>query len=192
MAKKKTVFISTLLFSLLFAIIAGLTAIYQFRAVTSGSKAVTDIKIDSSADLALNSMHQTSTRNGIKEWTLEASSARLMKEKNRAFMEDVNVTFYTKNRDKLLLTSQQGELDTQNHDMTFTGNVVVTFQGNTLETDKLHYEKKRHIIYSNSRVLIRNRHSTIHGDSLVADLDKNSTTIRGNVKGRFSEDFFLF
>ncbi len=46
-----------------------------------------------------------------------------------------------------MLASDQGILDTETHDMDFTGNVLVTHRSNTLKTDKLHYKKTTYNIY---------------------------------------------
>ena len=190
--KKKAVLVKTLLVVLLLSIIAGLTLVYYLKGIRSGSIAVNHIKVDASADLVMKTMKQTSTRNGIKEWALEASSARLLKKSNKAEMENVKVSFYLENNDIVFLRSKKGVLDTDKKDMTFTGHVVVTLNDNILQTDKLHYEKKRHIIYTDSRVKLENKDAVIYGNYLETDLNNNCTTIRGDVKGFFSERFNFF
>ncbi len=190
--KKKAVLVKTLLVVLLLSIIAGLALVYHLKGIRSGSIAVNHIKVDASAELVMNTMKQTSSRNGIKEWELEASSARLLKKNNKAEMENVKVSFFLENNDTVVLTSQKGVLDTDKKDMTFTGHVVVTLNDNILKTDKLHYEKKRHIIYTDSPVTLENNDAVIYGNFLVTDLNDNCTTIKGDVKGFFSERFNFF
>lgn len=192
MVKKKLFLVKFFLIIFLVLIIAGLGASYHLKQLKSGKTAINNIKIDSKADIVLNNMHQTSTKNGIKDWTLSASSARLIKNENRAVMQDVKVSFYMKNSNEIFLTSKKGTLDTKKHDMTFSGNVVVRYKENTLTTDKLHYTKKEHIIYSNVHVKIENKDSVMHGDSLLTDLNTSSTTLKGNIKGIFSENFDFF
>ncbi len=170
----------------------GLGALYYKEKLTSGEIVIKDISIDSKAALMLNSMHQTSTRNGIKEWTLDASSAKLLKDKNRAVMEDVNVVFFMENGGKVNLSSARGVLDTKTHDMTFSGRVVVTHGEYTLETDELHYDKKRHILYSTVHIRIMNKESLLEADAMETDLTRSTTRLKGNVRGRFSETFDFF
>jgi lipopolysaccharide export system protein LptC len=177
---------------ILLAIVAALGGFYFKQRLFSGKLVIENIAIDSGTSLSLNKMHQTSTRNNVKEWTLDASSARLLKDQNKALMNDVKVVFFTGKAEEVLLESARGTLDTETHDMTFTDSVVVTFTNYTLKTGELHYDKKRHIVYSAVHVTLMDSKSTLEADTMEIDL--NNTTIRlgGNVKGRFSEtsDFF--
>ncbi len=180
------------LFLGLILIVAGLGASYYAERFFSGKTAIESVKIDSNVALSLNSMHQTSSRNGRKEWTLTASSARLFKEKDQAEMSDVSVVFFLENKDEIHLTSAQGILDTKHHNMKFSGNVVVVYSGYTLETDELQYEKKRHIIYSTVSTRITGQDAMIEADSFQTDLNRKQTRLAGNVKGRLGETFHFF
>ncbi len=184
----KIIFVLILVF-----IVSGLCAIYFHKKFSSRTILINKLKIDSKASLVLNTMHQTSTKNGIKDWTLDASSAKLLRDKNKAVLEDVSIVFFMKQSQKIFLSSKHGTLDTKTHDMTFSDHVNAKFNGYTLQTDTLHYNEKRHIIYSMDHVRINNGHdSVIDGDSLTIDINKGKTIIKGNVKGVFSEksDFF--
>ncbi len=174
-------------------IVSGLCAIYFSKKFSSKNILIKKLKIDSKAVLVLNTMHQTSTKNGIKEWTIDASSAKLLRDKNKAVLEDVSIVFFMKQSQKIYLSSKYGTFDTKTHDMTFSDNVKTKFNGYTLKTDTLHYNEKRHIIYTMDHVKINDGNdSVINGDSLTIDINKGKTIIKGNVKGVFSEksDFF--
>jgi lipopolysaccharide export system protein LptC len=195
---------------MLFFLVAGLAGLYFKQRLFSGKLVIENISIDSEASLSLNKIHQTSTRNSVKEWTLDATSARLLKDENKALMKDVKVVFFTDRKKKkemqekqeeheeqeeqeeILLESARGTLNTETHDMTFTDNVVVTFNNYTLETGELHYDKKRHIVYSTVHVTLMDNNSILEADSMETDLNNSTIRLRGNVKGRFSEtsDFF--
>jgi lipopolysaccharide export system protein LptC len=177
---------------LLVILVFGLGAFYYKEKLTSGKIVLKDFSIDSKAALILDSMHQTSTRNGVKEWTLDASSAKLLKDTNRAEMEDVSVVFFMENGGKVNLSSARGSLGTKTHDMTFSDNVVVTYGDYTLETDELHYEKKRHILYSTVHIRIMDKESLLEADAMETDLNRSTTKLKGNVRGRFSETFDFF
>jgi len=177
---------------LLVILVFGLGAFYYKEKLTSGKIVLKEISIDSKAALMLDSMHQTSTRNGIKEWTLDASSAKLLKDTNRAEMEDVRVVFFMENGGKVNLSSARGFLDTKTHDMTFSDDVVVTYGDYTLETDELHYDKKRHILYSTVHIRIMDKESLLEADAMETDLNRSTTRLKGNVRGRFSETFDFF
>lgn len=181
------------IFVLLLAFLSiGLGALYYKEKLTSGEIVLKEISIDSKSTMMLDSMHQTSTRNGVKEWTLDASSAKLLKEENKAVMADVNVVFFMENGGKINLSSARGTLDTKTHDMTFTDKVVVTHGEYSLETDKLHYSKKRHILYSTVHIRIMDKESLLEADAMETDLNRSTTRLKGNVRGKFSETFDFF
>ena len=148
-----------------------------------------DIDIDAAAALKLNFLEQVSKKNGITEWKLKASSATLLKKEDKAILKDVAVIFYTKDNNKVLLNADEGILNTKTHDMTFLKNVVVRQETYTLKTEKLHYEKKPHIIHSDAKVRLEDRESVITADSMQTQLNQNRTILQGHVKGKFSESF---
>jgi len=146
-----------------------------------------DIEIDSSADALLHNFMQTSKTNGIKEWSLKASSAKLIYSENSALLNDVEVIIFTKNNTQGKIFAKKGRLNTSTHDIDLSGKVTLLYEGVILKTDKLHYEKKRHIIYSDGKVNIVKENSTIQADSLFADLKNSTMKLEGNIKGKFIE-----
>ena len=166
-----------------------LAVIYTTKkaAVLPGEKET--LHIDSGAALVLNQMHQTSFKDGIKEWSLDAASARLLKEGDIAEMNDVTAVFLTKDNIKARVTSKTGILNTATHDMTLSGKVEVHYGEMVLTTDKLQYDKKRHIIYSTKAVTILGENSRLAADALEVDLAGGRVVLTGNVKGVFSENF---
>ncbi len=148
-----------------------------------------DVKIDTKAALKLNTIKQISKKNGIKEWELKASSATLLKDEDQAVLIDVSIFFFTNDKKKIHLTSQKGIMDTKTKDMVFSDNVSVTYETFGLITDKLHYNKKKHIIYSNSQVRLEKGDSVIEADSMTTKLNENITILKGHVRGIFSENF---
>lgn len=176
---------------LLIAIFAGLGIYLYINYLLSTPITIEDIKVDADAALKLNFLEQVSKKNGRTEWELKASSATLSKSQEKAVLEDVNVVFHTKDGDVVTLTSDRGILMTQTHDITFLKNVKVHYQGYTLTSETLQYDKKPHIIHTDSRVRIEDGESVIEGDSMVTDLNESRTVFKGNVKGRFSENIDL-
>ncbi|MBU1193852.1 MAG: LPS export ABC transporter periplasmic protein LptC [Proteobacteria bacterium] len=174
---------------LLVLIIIILGGLIYFNNLISTPIEFKDIKVDHSSSLKLNALKQISKKNGIKEWELQAASARLMKEENKAILQDISITFFTKDNKKVHLTSDNGQLNTQTHDMHFSGNVMVDYESFTLKTDKLHYNKKEHIIHTDTHVRLEKAESVIDADSMTTRLNENMTILTGHVKGIFSENF---
>ena len=144
--------ITYLLAGLLIIMILAVSGFLVFDQFLSGTTKIKGIKIDSTAALKLNLLKQISKKNGITEWELSAKSASLLKNEDKAILDEVTVFFFTKEQKKVELTSDAGTLNTKTHDMTFSGNVVVAYVTAFLKTDKLHYDKKEHIISSDDRV----------------------------------------
>ncbi len=150
---------------------------------------IKNIKIDTAAALKLNILKQISKKNGITEWELYAESATLLKDENKAILNTVSIIFYTKENKRVHLVSKSGILNTKTHDMTFSDHVVITYEDSMLTTDKLQYERKEHIIRSNTRVTLEKGRSIIEADSMLTILNENKTILKGHVKGRFNENF---
>ncbi len=177
------------LIGLLILIIVILIGFFYFDKLLTTPIELKNIKVDTNSVLNLNALKQISTKNGIKEWALEAASAKLMKAEDKALLKDVSITFFTKDNKKVNLTSQEGKLNTKTHDMTFSGDVIVRYETSILRTDKLHYTKKEHIIHTNTHVTLEKADSVIDADSMITRLNENMTILTGHVKGTFSEIF---
>ncbi len=176
------------LIGLLILILFVISGFFYFDKLLSKPVQIHDVKIDTKAALKLNVLKQISKKNGIKEWELKAACATLLKDEDKAVLNDVSIIFFTKNDKKVHLTSKKGFLNTKTHDMTFTDNVVVTYETYVLRTDKLHYNKKEHIISSDTHVKLEKENSVIEADSMTTRLNDNMTILKGHVKGNFSEN----
>jgi lipopolysaccharide export system protein LptC len=182
---------SVLLLLLLLVITVSVGVGYMIHRMMTMPQQITDLHIDSDAALKMNAMKQISKKNGITEWELEAATATLAKERNQAILTRVRVIFHTRDKDTVLLTSDQGVLDTQTHDIDFTGNVVVTHRTYTLKTDKLHYKKKAHIILADTKVWLDYAEASIEADTMEIRINDNELILQGHVKGQFSDNFYL-
>ena len=169
-------------------IIAGLGVYYYINHLLSTPITLEHIQIDDKAALKLNIFEQISKKNGITEWKLNASTATLLKDQNRAVLDDVNIVFYTKQNTQVHLTADRGEFNTKTHDMTFSKNVVVRYQRYTLTSETLHYAKKPHIIRSDSRVTVDDGASVIEADNMEVLLNQDLIILKGDVEGQFSEN----
>ena len=166
-------------------VVVALLSLYLVNRITEKAPVIHNVGIDSKTLVALGVMRQTSTRNGIKEWTLEAASAKILKQEHLAVLTDVSVHFFLDGGDEIHLTSRAGTLDTEQHDMTFSDTVVVRHQDHILETDRLQYEKKRHIIFSLNPVVLTSPGVKMTADELTLDLNTHVAQLTGNFKGVF-------
>ena len=177
------------LIGLIILMVIVISGFFYFDRLLDKPLKIKDLKIDTKAALKLNVLKQISKKNGIKEWELKAESATLLKDENKAVLMDVAIIFYTKETKKVHLKAKKGFLNTKTHDMIFSDSVVVSYENSTLKTDKLHYNKKKHIIYSDTHVKLTRKDSVIEADSMTTILNDRYTVLEGHVKGRFSENF---
>lgn len=176
---------------LLVIILIGLGVFYYVNHLMTTPVTLEHIKIDSQAALKLNVVEQISKKNGITQWKLKASSATLLKQEDKAILEDVDVEFYTRQKTRVTLKADRGVMNTKTHDLRFDNNVVIRYQTYTLRSETLHYEKKPHIIHTDSGVLIEDGESTLEADAMEAKLNQDQIILKGDVKGNFSEKFDL-
>lgn len=183
--KKKLILPLVLLLGLM---LAGIGLYYYINHLLTTPIKLENIEVDDKAALKLNALEQISKKNGITEWKLKASSATLLKDRNKAVLNDVDIIFFTDRNTQVHLTADEGELDTKTHDMTFSKNVTIRYQHYTLTSETLHYVKKPHIIRSDSRVTVDDEASAIEADSMEILLNRDLIILEGHVEGQFSEN----
>jgi lipopolysaccharide export system protein LptC len=185
--RKLKFFLIAVIIILLGIIIAVFSTYRNILDETAGLKSV----IHSAAKMSLGKLHHTATRDGVIEWSLDASSAKLLDEKKQLILDDLSVVFYMKDGKKAYLTAEKGFLHTESNDIEVAGNVVVKNNNYVLKTEKLNYEHTRRILFSNVSVEISSDSEKLTADSISFDLNTKKTMLEGNVKGIFSENIKL-
>jgi len=96
--------------------------------------------IKEGANLSLGKIRQTATRDGRKEWSLEAGSADYMENDKKAVLKDLFITYFLEDNREVYLNADQGILNTETNDIEFSGHVVIRNENYRLTTEKLSYE----------------------------------------------------
>jgi len=146
---------------------------------------VSDIR--NNANISIGKAHQTATRNGIKEWNLDAASVNYMVKKNQAIFQDLSITFYLKNKTEVYLTANKGILKIDSNDMEILGNVVVKNSIYRLKTENLFYRHNQRIIFSKVPVKVSGAAFNLVADSMSLNLNTNKTMFEGKVQGTLRE-----
>lgn len=139
------------------------------------------------ADMSIGKIHQTATRDGKREWSLEAESAHYMEDKKEVILKDLSVTFYLDNGDEVYLTAQRGILNTGSNDIEVSGSVIIKKDSYRLTTEKLNYENKKRIIFTSSPILLTGEDARVSANSASLDLNTNTIRLKGNVESTISE-----
>lgn len=147
--------------------------------------------IQSKANISIGKAHQTATRNGIKEWSLDATSVNYIVKKNQAIFRDVSVIFYLKDKTEVYLTANKGILNTDSNNMELFGNVVVKNAKYRLKTENLHYKHNKRVISSKVPVIITGTAFDFAADSMSINLNTNNTMLEGKVEGTVVESITL-
>lgn len=134
--------------------------------------------------MVLDRIHQTATRDGRTEWSLDAQSAQYLQNEHKVLLSDLSVTFFMKDGGKVFLTAERGEVATDTNDMQAEGDVVIRNEIYRLETRKVEYRHGPRVIESHTPVKITGRSGELTADGLVFDLNANQLTMDGHVQGR--------
>lgn len=143
------------------------------------------------ATVSINKVRQTATKDGLKEWSLNAESVQYMDSKKKAVFNKLLVTFFLKEKKKVYLSADQGIVKTDSTDIEVIGNVILQNENYRLESEKLNYHHKKRIIFSKVPVKIISDAFNFVADSMSFDLNTNRTLLEGSVEGTFSENIDL-
>ncbi len=145
--------------------------------------------IKDGANLSLGKIRQTATRDGRKEWSLEANSAHYIENDNKAVLKELFITYFLENERKVFLNADRGVLNTATNDIEFSGNVVVKNEDYRLRTNRLNYRHQQRLIFTDDPVKILGNGSEMTADSLRYDLNAEKVVLTGNVAAAIARDF---
>lgn len=134
-------------------------------------------------ELVVEGIHQTATREGRTEWSLDAASGQYRLSEKKILLTDLSVTFFTRNDQKVFLTARHGSVMTDSHDMEAYGGVVVYNDAYHLETEQMKYSHGLRMITADAPVKITGPTGDLMGDALELDLNHNRLVLRGHVRG---------
>jgi LPS export ABC transporter protein LptC len=183
--------IKVLLFSIIGVTIGLLILVFAAYRVMRDDPQQLISTIQHQASLSIGKVHQVSTRDGVKEWSLDAASAHVVDETRKLMLEDVSVIYYLKDGQEIRLTAEKGSLKTDSHDIEVEQRVVIAFQEFRMETDKLGYNHGRRLLATRLPVKIYGPTSTLTADSMAFDLNTNQITFKGNIEVIFREDIIM-
>jgi len=166
--------------------VTGVVFINYRQAMNTNSRSRSISTPQGDASISIGKVHQTATRNGVKEWSLEARSAHYIEEERQAVFDDLSVFFFLKNDKQVFLKADRGILSTESNDIEVTGNVEMKSDFYRLNAENLNYAHDQRIIFSKVPVKIIGNSFDLVADSISLNLGTNRTLLEGNVKGIFS------
>ncbi len=140
--------------------------------------------IPQGTNIVLGEVRHTAVREGRKEWVLEAASAQYSESSKEAVFNDVKVTFFMENGDRIYLQGQKGTINTASNDMQVAGNVRIEKDDQTLLTEKIDYNHEGRLLTSPSEVRISGRTFDLRADTMRVDLKAETAFFTGAVEGK--------
>ena len=144
--------------------------------------------IPAGADLTIADIHQTATRDGRKEWSLDAASARYLNAEKQVILTELSMVFYLEDQQDLTLKADSGVLLTDSKDVKIEGNVELRSNDALLTTQRLRYGHEQRILTSPSPVKITGDSYRLSAERMQLDLNTNQAIFEGNINGAFIED----
>jgi LPS export ABC transporter protein LptC len=140
---------------------------------------ITSIK--EGANLSLGKIRQTATRDGKKEWSLEADSANYMEAENKVDLKNLSVVYFLEDNREIYLKADQGILQTDTNDIEFSGNVVIRNEDYQMKTEHLNYEHGQRMIICDQSIRISGQGAELTAKSAKYDLNADKIVLKGNV-----------
>lgn len=141
-----------------------------------------------SADLKLDRVHYTETREGVKEWELEATSAQYFKEENTILFDKVKATFFGKEGQAYILVGEKGRFNTTTKAMElFDGIKLESSDGYQMRTRSLKYQAGKREFRTSDAVEIKGPQIRVEGIGLIVDLNRQRMKVLRRVTTTLSQ-----
>ena len=160
-----------------------LTVFIGYRTVSNPGELFLSSLIQDDATIAIDKVHQTSTKNGIKEWSLDATTAQFIEKERQAVFDNLSVTFYLENDNSIALSAHKGYLNTDTRDIRIHGDVIADDGEFKILTETLSYEHKRRVLVATTPVQIIGSTFLLNAGSALYDMASQKTTFDGKVEG---------
>jgi LPS export ABC transporter protein LptC len=186
---KKPKKIKIFLLATIFIALGGVIGIYiGFRQDSKVSESSPQ-SVEPDATLSIGKIHQTATRKGKKEWSLEASSGHYVAKTSQMVLKDLMVTFFLNDKSEITLAADKGILNTDSNDIEVSGNVVLKNKEYKLLTERLNYAHNKRVLYSTAPVTISGPSGRLAAETISFDLNTKKVTLEGSVETTLDNNF---
>jgi LPS export ABC transporter protein LptC len=135
------------------------------------------------ADAHLDKIHFVEEKQGQKTWELEAKSIQQYQDQNIMILNEVKVTFYTKEGRTFIISGNQGKVNQESKDIELVGDVVVSSSdGYQLKTHSLSYQDSNKCMSTQDPVEIEGEKIRLVGKGMLVDMEAKTLKILNQVK----------
>ncbi|MFO8113366.1 MAG: LPS export ABC transporter periplasmic protein LptC [Desulfosalsimonadaceae bacterium] len=141
-----------------------------------------EVPEETGATLSISRFAHTAMKNGKKEWTLHADTARLFSESRKAALSRLEAVFFMENGEQIRMKADRGEVDMASKNLRAWDNVVVRSPEYTLKTETLNYTYDSRIMVIDAPLEIAGDTMTFTADSAHYEMDDNTAFFEGNIE----------
>jgi LPS export ABC transporter protein LptC len=140
---------------------------------------IVDTNEPPTADIVIKNFNGDGFKTGKPTWKLNSSVAFISYETGKINMDDMKIIYHGHSNEITVLTSKEGELDRTTNDMIIEDDVrVESSNGRKLFTEKLFWNDKKKILYTNVPVrIIYPNGERINGSGMRSDGSLNNIVI---------------
>lgn len=181
------VFLKKIFIGIIFLMGLSIISVFVLLRIYSDKPKELLTKISTEADISLNNIHHVATRQGEKEWILDAESAEFNKKENITKVYKISVIFFLDNGEKLHLTGSQGLLKISSNDLEIKGDVKLIYGQYNIKTECIFYSGENKTIFTKNPIYITGRELSLSGDLMTFDINNKKIIIEKNVVGIYKE-----
>jgi LPS export ABC transporter protein LptC len=135
------------------------------------------------ADMRLEKIRFVEDKHGQKTWELEANSVQQYQDQNVMVLEDVKVTFFSKEGQTFILTGKKGKVDQNSKNVELEGEVVLTSSdGYQLKTHSISYRHSERLVSTSDPVDIEGEQIRLTGIGMLVNMEAKTFKILSRVK----------
>lgn len=140
------------------------------------------------ADLQLKKVKYTETREGVKEWELEAFSVGYFQEEGIVVCEKVKATFYSQNEVAYTLTGVKGKFHIKTKVIEVFGGVKIdSTDGYHLRSPSIKYLAEKRELVTEDLVEMAGPRFRVEGQGMIIDIDRQRVKVLDQVSTVFAD-----
>jgi LPS export ABC transporter protein LptC len=138
------------------------------------------------ADMRLEKIRLVEDKQGKKTWELDAKAVQQYQGENIILLEDVKVTFYTKEGRSFVLSGNQGKVYQDSKNVELAGDVRLTSSdGYRLKTHSVSYHHANKEVTTSDPVEIEGKEIQVVGTGMRVDMEAEIIKILSQAKTRW-------
>jgi len=185
MMKKAKLVILILILLIAGAVLASLWVNLRGREASGEKEGVPKISTGG-ADMRLEKIRIVEDKHGRQTWELEATSVQQYQDQNIMVLEDVKVTYYTKEGRSFIISGNKGKIYQDSKNMELVGDVLLTSSdGYQLKTHSVSYHHLEKKVTTSDPVEIEGKEIQLVGTGMLVDMEAKIIRVLHQVKTRW-------